>query len=127
MKKYSLIFILVLMLIVVCGCSKIKIYKVDEERTFIDEIYKHISKSKNDYFLVDARELNTKYASGHFRGFINYDIKNGTIDEFLYKIESLYAKNKTAFIIDEDGEYVEMLATSLKDAGYKKIYIYRRI
>lgn len=126
MKKISIIIIFLLGLLLFASCN-IKTYKTYEEdmaKEFIDEIYEYIDNGKANYCLIDVRDLNTSYANGHFKGFINYDIKNGTIDEFLYKIESMYSKDKTIFIIDEDGSNIEELMNKLKDKGYKKIHGY---
>ena len=45
-------------------------------------------------------------------------------DEFVYKISSMYSKDKVIFMIDSDGSVVEILQQALKEEGYKKIYIY---
>ena len=36
----------------------------------------------------------------------------------------MYSKDKTIFIIDEDGSYVETLQSVLNTRGYKKVIIY---
>ena len=74
--------------------------------------------------MVDVRDLDNAFAKGHFRGFINYDIEKGNMDEFIYRIESMYSKDKTIFIIDEDGSWVQQLQQALKKAKYKKVIIY---
>ncbi len=122
MKRINLFLFLVLTLFLLTSCAKIKEYDSTTSEEYIDLIYNHIDKDK-EYLLIDARSLE-EYAKGHFFGFINYDIEKGTLDEFGYKIESMHSKDKSIFIIDEDGRYVESLASVLLDAGYKKIYIY---
>ena len=123
MKKISLIIVTIFSIFLLSSCQKIKTYPSDDARLFIDEIYQHISQSKGDYALIDVRYLED-YGNGHFKGVINYDIENGSEEEFLYKIESLYNKEKTLFLIDQDGQNVEALSLVLKKAGYKKIRIY---
>lgn len=124
MKKISLLLMVILIGLCLCGCQKqYKTYSVGEERKFIDKIYEYIDKD-NDYCLIDVRNLDEEYAKGHFFGFINYDIKKGTLEEFKYKIESMYSKDFAIFIIDSDGTYVKSLQEVLKEVGYKKIYIY---
>ena len=126
MKNSSIIIVFLILLLTLSSCGKknYMIYDEASSRKFINEIYDHIEKGKSDYCLIDVRDLNNSYASGHFKGFINYDIQNGTIDEFLYKIESMYSKDKTIFIIDEDGSKIEELMKELKNKGYKKIHGY---
>lgn len=126
MKKISFVIILFICLLCLSSCKKSKYvtYNIGEEQKFFDQVYEFIDKENNNYCLVDVRELETSYASGHFRGFINYDIKNGSVDEFVYKMKSMYSLDKAIFIIDEDGTDVTTLMDALKDEGYKKIYIY---
>ena len=124
MKKINLIFVIVMMLLVISSCQKTTVDQIGEERSFIDEIYKYIDSNKTNYCLVDVRDLDNAFAKGHFRGFINYDIEKGNMDEFIYRIESMYSKDKTIFIIDEDGSWVQQLQQALKKAKYKKVIIY---
>ena len=124
MKKINLIFVIVMMLLVISSCQKTTVYQIGEERSFIDEIYKYIDSNKKNYCLVDVRDLDNAFAKGHFRGFINYDIEKGNMDEFIYRIESMYSKDKTIFIIVEDGSWVQQLQQALKKAKYKKVIIY---
>lgn len=125
MKKLSIIVIILFCLFMCTSCKKeeFKQYVENEARSFIDEIYSYIDKKK-DYCLIDARSLNEDFASGHFRGFINYDIESGSLDEFSYKIESMYAKDTVIFIIDKDGSNINDLMIKLKEVGYKKIHGY---
>ena len=122
MKKINLIFVIVMMLLVISSCQKTTVYQIGEERSFIDEIYKYIDSNKKNYCLVDVRDLDNAFAKGHFRGFINYDIEKGNMDEFIYRIESMYSKDKTIFIIDEDGSWVQQLQQALKKAKYKVVW-----
>ena len=124
MKKISLLILIFISMFLFKKKKKKTNYIVGEERAFIDKIYEYIEKKPKDYCLVDVRDLNEAYGMGHFRGFINYDIQNGNTDEFIYKIESMYSKDKTIFIIDEDGSYVETLQSVLNTRGYKKVIIY---
>ena len=94
MKKINLIFVIIMMLLVISSCQKTTVYQIGEERSFIDEIYKYIDSNKKNYCLVDVRDLDNAFAKGHFRGFINYDIEKGNMDEFIYRIESMYSKIK---------------------------------
>lgn len=125
MKKSSIILLVFLMLLSLSGCQKkYQSYSVGEERKFIEKIYEYIEEDENNYCLIDVRSLDESYAKGHFFGFINYDITRGNINEFVYKIESMYSKDKAIFMIDEDGSYVQKLMEALKEVKYKKIYIY---
>lgn len=122
--KFKFIGILLIMILSCSLMSCKKIYKENEARAFIDEIYEYIDSNKGNYGLIDVRPLDESYALGHFKGFINYDIEEGTINEFIYKIESLYTKEKALFLIDEDGSKVIALKDVLKEHGYKKVYIF---
>lgn len=126
MKKISFLICTLFMLFTLVSCRKqiYKSYDIGEEELFINEIYKCIDDNKNNYCLIDVRDLNNEYGLGHFRGFINYDINKGSADEFVYKISSMYSKDKIIFMIDSDGSVVEILQQALKEEGYKKIYIY---
>ncbi len=126
MKKISFLILILLMIFSLTSCKKTeyKSYNIGEEKAFIDKIYSYIDKGDNNYLLIDVRSLNTDYANGHFRGFINYDIANGNIDEFVYRITSMYSKEKSIFIIDKDGSHVKSLMNALKEKKYKRIYIY---
>ncbi len=121
MKKINLVLCLFIILLFITSCNKT--FKKEKAEVFIDEIYKCIESGK-PYCLIDVRKLNEEYAIGHFKGFINYDIENGSVSEFVYKIESMYSKDKTLFIIDKDGSQVSILKDALKKAGYHKINIY---
>ncbi len=94
MKKISLIFVILILLVTISSCKETTDYEIGEERAFIDAIYKYIDSNKKNYCLIDVRDLDEAFAKGHFRGFINYDIEKGNIDEFIYKIESMYSKDK---------------------------------
>lgn len=125
MKKSSIIILFFLMLLSLTSCQRnYQSFAIGEENKFIDKIYDYIEKNEHNYVLVDVRQLDEEYAKGHFFGFINYDIENGSIGEFVYKIESMYSKDKAIFIIDKDGSYVNELMQALKNKKYKKIYIY---
>ena len=126
MKKISILLITLIMTLFISSCAntQYKYYGIGDEKRFIDKIYEYVDEEKHEYCLVDVRTLEEEYAQGHFFGFINYDIKNGTIEEFIYKMESMYSKNRAVFIIDSDGTYVDNLLKVLKDKGYKKIYVY---
>lgn len=125
MKKISILLIaLLLIMITSCVNTQYKYYGIGDEKRFIDKIYEYVDEEKHEYCLVDVRELEEEYAMGHFFGFTNYDIKNGSIEEFVYKMESMYSKNRAVFIIDSDGSYVDSLLKALKECNYKKIYVY---
>ena len=124
MKEISLIFVILILLVTISSCKETTDYEIGEERAFIDAIYKYIDSNKKNYCLIDVRDLDEAFAKGHFRGFINYDIEKGNIDEFIYKIESMYSKDKAIFIIDEDGSWVQQLQQALKKVNYKTVIIY---
>lgn len=125
MRKISFLLILSIILLSLTSCKKeeYKKYTTNEEKDFINQIYKYIDNNK-EYCLIDVRDLETEYALGHFKGFINYSIEKGSVDEFVYKIKTMYSKEKAIFIIDKDGSKVEELMDALKNEGYPKIYIY---
>ena len=122
MKKINYFILLLFCLLTLTSCNKLKSYSASSGKDFIDEIYSYID-SEKDYLLIDVRSID-EYASGHFFGFTNYDIDKGSVDEFVYKISSMHSKKKAIFIVDKDGSNVESLGNALKDAGYKKVYIY---
>lgn len=125
MKKISFLIFVSVLLLCITSCKKkvYRIYNVGEEKEFIDQIYKYIDNNE-EYCLIDVRDLETEYAIGHFKGFINYNIGKGSTEEFVYKVKSMYSKEKAIFIIDKDGSKVETLMEVLKEEGYPKIYVY---
>lgn len=125
MKKISFLLIIFIIIFSLTSCKKeeYKTFGIGKEKQFIDQIYEYIDNDK-EYCLIDLRDLETEYALGHFKGFINYSIEKGNTAEFVYKIKSMYSTNKTIFMIDKDGTKVEELMNALKDEGYPKIYIY---
>ena len=125
MKRISFLLIMLFILICLTSCKKeeYKKYNIGQEKEFINQIYDYIDNNK-EYCLIDVRDLETEYSTGHFKGFINYSIEKGNTSEFVYKIKSMYSKEKAIFIIDKDGSKVEELMAALKEEGYPKIYIY---
>lgn len=123
MKKVSLIMLLGLVFFSSCVVKKIKVYEKSQILNFLDETKKYTSTTRNDYVLLDLRNLNDAYAIEHFVGFINYDINNGTLEELKQKL-IIANKTDTIFIIDENGDDVIEVAQYLKKCGYKKLIIY---
>lgn len=128
MKKINKILIflfLFLLMFFITSCSKkIKTYESDNGIAFLEKIKEYSLKNEHDYVLIDVRDLDEEYAKGHFFGFTNYDLSKGNLDEFGNFVESMYNKEKTMFIIDRDGTFVESVSQKLKKIGYKKIYVY---
>lgn len=124
MKKLILIISLLLLITTTsCISKKIKTFEKDEAKAFLELANEYNTKMDHNYVLIDLRELNTKYKEGHFFGFINYDIKNGSLENLQNKLKN-HHYSKSIFLIDESGEDVEKVANFLKEIGYKKIYIY---
>lgn len=81
-------------------CKKIKVYEENQAIKFLDETQKYTSTTRDDYVLLDLRDLNNSFAKEHFVGFINYDINNGSFEELMQKL-IIANKQDTIFIIDE--------------------------
>lgn len=67
-------------------CKKIKVYEENQAIKFLDETQKYTSTTRDDYVLLDLRDLNNSFAKEHFVGFINYDINNGSFEELMQKL-----------------------------------------
>lgn len=127
MTKMKVILSIMLMgfLCGITGCQKqIKTYQSYQGKAFFEEIYQYIEKNEHNYVLLDTRKRDASYANGHFFGFMNYDIEQGTLEELGHHLQSMHHRKKTIFIIDEDGQDVETIATYLSSIGYRKIRVY---
>ncbi|MCM1259996.1 MAG: rhodanese-like domain-containing protein [Prevotella sp.] len=109
----------------ITGCQKqVKTYQSHQGKTFFEAIYQYSEKNEHNYVLLDIRKRDTSYANGHFFGFMNYDIEQGNLEELGRHLQSMHHQKKTIFIIDENGQDVEQVATYLASIGYRKIRIY---
>ena len=100
MKRISLIFILVLCLLVTGGCSKTYKFYENECNEFVDLFYEATTDGTH-YFAFDLRSQD-EYAKGHVRQMQNYDINQGSIDEFLTSIKGIYSYNHTLFLYHDE-------------------------
>lgn len=123
MKKINLFLLTGIVFLSSCVVKKIKVYEESQAIKFLDETQKYTSTTRDDYVLLDLRDLNNSFAKEHFVGFINYDINNGSFEELMQKL-IIANKQDTIFIIDEKGKDVIKVAEYLKKCGYKKIIIY---
>lgn len=123
MKKINLFLLTGIVFLSSCVVKKIKVYEENQAIKFLDETQKYTSTTRDDYVLLDLRDLNNSFAKEHFVGFINYDINNGSFEELMQKL-IIANKQDTIFIIDEKGKDVIRVAEYLKKCGYKKIIIY---
>lgn len=123
MKKINLFLLTGIVFLSSCVVKKIKVYEENKAIKFLDETQKYTSTTRDDYVLLDLRDLNNSFAKEHFVGFINYDINNGSFEELMQKL-IIANKQDTIFIIDEKGKDVIKVAEYLKKCGYKKIIIY---
>ncbi len=137
MKRISKILIILILLLTLTSCKKIKSYNDSNGDKFIDEYYEYLADNKQGYVAIDLRKLEPDYANGHLNGFKSYQYqltKNENEQEekyierisntFLKWIELNYSKDLTIFLIDYDGSIVEKEIVNLEKIGYKKIYIY---
>lgn len=122
MKRISLFVLIILVLCLLSSCKVMNLSKEDYVKKYYDY---HVQQEKVTG-CIDLRDLNTDYATGHIKGFINYNYSNGNDDEFKYFVSSLYNKSTYIFLIDSNGEYVVHAAKVLKQEGYKHIIIYQR-
>ena len=85
MKKISLFLLIGIVFLTSCVVKKIKVYEENQANKFLDETKKYTSTTRDDYVLLDLRDLNNSFAKEHFVGFINYDINNGSFEELMQK------------------------------------------
>lgn len=123
-KGIAIIFLL-LLLCGLAGCKKqVTTYQATQGKAFFEEIYQYIEKNEHNYVLLDTRNRDNAYANGHFFGFMNYDIEQGSLEELGNHLQNMHHKKKTIFIIDEDGRNVEKIAAHLASIGYRKMSVY---
>lgn len=120
MKKINLTLI-IFILLMLTSC-KVKSYSKEE---YVDKIYHYHVLQEKDNVCVDLRTLE-EYGKGHIKGFVNYNYKNGSNEEFISYMTSMYDKNIYIFLIDEDGKNVVDASSILKKEGYKNIIIFEK-
>ena len=118
MKKINLTLI-IFILLMLTSC-KVKSYSKEK---YVDKIYHYHVLQEKDNVCVDLRTLE-EYGKGHIKGFVNYNYQNGSNEEFIYYMTSMYDKNIYIFLIDEDGKNVVDASSILKKEGYKNIIIF---
>lgn len=121
MKKIKFLLVVTLLFsILILSSCKVKETSIEE---YVELVYHYHVLMEKENVCIDLRDLNTSYSEGHFKGFINYNYRNGSSEEFLIYINSMYSKNIYIFLIDENGEYVEEASKTLIKNGYKNIII----
>lgn len=118
MKKINLTLI-IFILLMLTSC-KVKSYSKEK---YVDKIYHYHVLQEKDNVCVDLRALE-EYGKGHIKGFVNYNYQNGSNEEFISYMTSMYDKNTYIFLIDEDGKNVVDASSILKKEGYKNIIIF---
>lgn len=118
MKKTNLILVITLLLFLLTSC-KVKTYSKEK---YVDCFYNYHVLQKKDNACIDLRELD-EYSKGHIKGFVNYNYKQGSKEEFIQYMTSMYDKDIYIFLIDDYGDHVEKAADILKKEGYKRIII----
>lgn len=121
MKRISLIVLLLLSIFVLSSCQ----IKTTSKEEYVKLYYDYHVQSKKSTGAIDLRDLNTDFASGHIKGFVNYNYQKGNKEEFIYYVSSMYNKNTYIFLIDNNGESVVEASNILKEEGYKHIIIYQ--
>ncbi len=127
MTKIKVIFsmLLICFLCGITGCKKqIQTFSSPQGKAFFEAIDQYSQKNEHNYVLLDLRKRDASYANGHFFGFMNYDIEQGSLEELGNHLQRMHHKKKTIFIIDEDGQAVEQVASYLASIGYRKIRVY---
>ena len=120
MKRISFLAIILLSLVTLSSC-KIKTFSKEK---YVQCFYNYHVQSEKNAVGIDLRDLETEYASGHIKGFVNYNYQKGSKEEFIIYVTSLYNKKTYIFLIDNNGEYVHSVAQILKEEGYKNIIVY---
>lgn len=121
--KTNKIFLIILSIFFILTLTSCTIKKLNKDE-YINLVYKYHTLMEKDNVCIDLRDLNTSYAKGHIKGFINYNYRNGSDEEFIVFMNTMYNKNIYVFLIDEDGSDVFHVAKLLKDNGYRHIIIY---
>lgn len=118
MKKTNLLLVIILLLMFLTSCK----VKVCSKEKYVDMIYHYHVLQEKDNACIDLRTLD-EYSKGHIKGFVNYNFKNGSKEEFVYYMKSMYDKKIYIFLLDDYGGYVQKAAEILKKEGFKKVVI----
>ena len=121
MKKCSFLLIVVIFTLFLLSSCSIKNVSQDE---YLELLYKYHVLEEKENACIDLRDLHSSYSAGHIKGFVNYNYNNGSKEEFLIYVSSMYSKDVYIFLIDEDGSIINEAAQVLKNAGYKHIIVY---
>ena len=90
----------------ITGCKKqIQTFSSPQGKAFFEAIDQYSQKNEHNYVLLDL-------------------IEQGSLEELGNHLQMMHHKKKTIFIIDEDGQAVEQVASYLASIGYRKIRVY---
>lgn len=123
-NRLSIFIIVILSLVVLVSCDKVKVYEKTDCMDYVKALYGYMNKEDSRYVAIDLRPLRPDYAEGHIKGFKNFHFKIAVKDDFITYMKSMYSKKTAIFLLDESGEDVLVAASHLKGVGYKNIYIY---
>ena len=74
--------------------------------------------------VIDLRDLETDYASGHIYGALSYDFSNQEENHFITWITGLKSTDTQVLIIDSGNNEHKTIMNYLEKAGYKKVLAY---
>lgn len=121
MKKISLLLIFILML-TLSSCSKVK--TTEDSKEFCEYIYDISRGEIKRGVVIDLRDLETDYASGHIYGALSYEFSNQEENHFITWITGLKSTDTQVLIIDSGNNEHQTIMNYLEKAGYKKVLAY---
>lgn len=135
MSRIRKVIMLTLTLLLLTSCTNGHFEAYDEEnyQDFIDKISLALNDLITPAVFIDLRthgdesnpSANT-YAASHIAYFINYDYLEIGKDKFQEAITYHYSQKHHLFLIDAEGAESSIVASLLREKGYKHIYYYTK-
>ena len=121
MKKISLLLIFILILSLT-SCAKVK--TTSDSIEFCEYIYDISRGEIKRGAVIDLRDLETDYATGHILGSLSYNFKNQSEEHFITWITGLKSTDTQILLIDYGQNEHVVIMEYLKKAGFKKVLAY---
>lgn len=121
MKKISLLLIFILILSLT-SCAKVK--TTSDSKEFCEYIYDISRGEIKRGAVIDLRDLETDYATGHILGSLSYNFKNQSEEHFITWITGLKSTDTQILLIDYGKNEHVVIMEYLKKAGFKKVLAY---
>lgn len=126
-SKLIYIFILLINLVMLTSCSKIK--TTNDAEYFLDVLYDYSKGEIKNGCIIDLRPLindesQDDYDHGHINGALSYDFNNQNKETFITWITGLKSKKATIILVDSGNNEYQTIIKYLEEAGYKNIICY---